>query len=415
MRLAAVTCVTSVILIVLAAQPTYAQETDDPAVSYSSLINIDSLIENHVRFLARKYTLSDDQEAFTEEYLHTRADEFLKHHRDEMFNLVDQLFAVRAGGDMSQQDLVEWGKHALPLYQEAKLLIVEGNAEWREVLTPEQQLIHDQDLDLMYRQFNETEDQLERIVTGQMTVDEFRRGPGKLAGSTPRRKAPSIKPQTPTKSPTAAPAPAGKPGRTVPAEKPADKRPPSRRPSPRRGSAAKPDPGAGSDNEIAERIRERAAQQRRSGGKSRPSRNRPARVDDDYASQWERYVEDFITRYKLDDGQTERARAILKDCQEQANRHMQRAKPRIDQLERQMEKTGSEERAAKLRERLDQQKQRLLQPIGIIFESRLKPSLEKLPTRAQRAAAANSPARNKDRDRKPGRPDNRKPGQRNRK
>lgn len=113
------------------------------------------------------------------------------------------------------------------------------------------------------------------------------------------------------------------------------------------------------------------------------------RQPEKFESLWETYVRRFIQKYQLNDDQTQKAMSILKDCQAQAQSYMTRHKGDFEELDR---------RAAKLKEKgeaessaswsaLKKQKAKLLKPIGDIFERRLKPRLDKLPTRAQRASA----------------------------
>ena len=138
-------------------------------------MNVDLMVNTYSRFLARKYDLNEEQDEFTRQSLAEQANMFMDAHRDEVTDLVDRMFEVRTGGDMDQEELIDWGKRILPIYQEAKKIIVMGNGEWRDILTDDQKAIHDGDLKLMAQSFNSTEDQLRRIVTGEMTVEEFRR------------------------------------------------------------------------------------------------------------------------------------------------------------------------------------------------------------------------------------------------
>jgi hypothetical protein len=106
---------------------------------------------------------------------------------------------------------------------------------------------------------------------------------------------------------------------------------------------------------------------------------------------WERYVRQFIERYRLDREQADRAWAIFRECRRRADEYIQRRRDRFTELISQMlaaRKAGQNEKA----EELASQVQRLCEPIDRIFEESLKPRLEKLPTRAQRAAAEAAPA-----------------------
>lgn len=354
--------------------PAPAQE-DTPKPSYSRLLDIDALIDSHARFLARRYNLSPEQDAFTQAFLRQKANVFLDKHREELYDLVDRLFEVRAGGEMSSQDLIAWGKRALPLYEEAKTLIIDGNNEWRSILTDEQRRTHDQDLREMHESFATTEDQLQRIVSGQMTLEEFRKGPGQQST---RRPMPSQAnaPSSPSPQPQAIPA--GEPVR--PAAPPPTVSTP---PVVKRGDSPGPkvsahQPGVGTVT-TRPTLRQVPGVARSSAG--------PASLD--FESQWEAYVREFIQRYQLDEGQSQRATAILKDCQELARRQIQRRRPELERLDKKLLSLGQSKDGDKLKEltEINQRRTKLLEPINEIFEKQLKPRLERLPTRAQRQAA----------------------------
>ncbi|MFO0839452.1 MAG: hypothetical protein U1D55_13130 [Phycisphaerae bacterium] len=101
---------------------------------------------------------------------------------------------------------------------------------------------------------------------------------------------------------------------------------------------------------------------------------------------WERYTREFIEDYKLDVEQTQRAWRILKDCQKEAKDHLRAKADELDEADRALNALPVDdrrgERGAPARQRL----WTLLEPIDRIFFDRLKPGLDRLPTRAQRAA-----------------------------
>ena len=110
------------------------------------------------------------------------------------------------------------------------------------------------------------------------------------------------------------------------------------------------------------------ARQRKAGSAGRPTgpqsldellaaiRQQPRQVE----SLWEAYVRKFIARYKLNPGQSERALAILKDCQGRGRQYLRKHKADFDRLDGRLQKTrepgpggGAEARraAVHLRER----------------------------------------------------------------
>lgn len=350
-------------------QSATAQSEGQPRQSFSKMLNVDALMDNYIRFLSRKYDLSEEQDAFTQEFVHQRVNVFLDRNRDKLAGLVDQLFEVRTGRDMSPEELTAWGRRVLPIYEQAKITIVGANAEWREILTEEQRLIHDEDVKLMYESFTKTEDQLQRIITGQMTVEEFR---NPTRRQTPRR---MVVERQSGEAPREIVGDSGARSGTVP-------RPTVRKTSPRT---------VVSKGEQAESSQRDRSTRDRSRGKSEAKRV----SEKDQMGKWEAYVRQFIEKYKLNAEQQTQAYKILKSCQQQADRHMRSCRPLIERLDRQMEKLkGSKEKAQQLSD-LTAKRNKLLAKIDDIFENQLKPRLEKLPTRAQREAAAKAPPQKK--------------------
>jgi hypothetical protein len=111
-----------------------------------------------------------------------------------------------------------------------------------------------------------------------------------------------------------------------------------------------------------------------------------------HAGLWEEYVREFMRRYELEEQQREKAGLILLDCQKRAQEIIDRRRNELSETVSKLldaDEAGKAEEVAKLRERL----RHALRPVDVIFEDSLKPRLEKLPTRAQRAAAeAKSPS-----------------------
>lgn len=101
-------------------------------------------------------------------------------------------------------------------------------------------------------------------------------------------------------------------------------------------------------------------------------------------SLWERYVRRRIAAHKLNDDQQRMCWAILRDCQEAAQSHFNRKKSESDAVLRDMDVKGdaaADGRAKELTARLDA----LIEPINRIFETRLKPRVDDVVTKAQRA------------------------------
>jgi hypothetical protein len=377
------------------ASPALAQSDDrESSTGYTAILdNIDLLVDNYARFLARKYDLTEEQDDYTKYLLRERSYEFLDKHEGELRGTIDRLFDVRTGGEMTPEELIEWGQRVKPVYEEAKKLIVDGNDEWREILTPEQKKIHDQDVKLMYQSFETTEDQLGRILTGEMTVEEFRSPKQKRRTSSTKTKPRPSRDEPPLTNDMAnnrpPPPEPGEPRRISPR----DPRDPTRAVREAGGDVVRP-AGERRPTKTAERRREGrepAAEPR--SARTSSARPKPrvtnATSQKGFESQWEKYVREFVAKYKLNDEQTQKANAVLDDCKEQANRYLQGRKGQIELYDRQLEtlKKSKDKNKSKKTAELTTKRKKLMEPIDQIFEKQLKPRLERLPTRAQRRQA----------------------------
>ncbi|MBI5864210.1 MAG: hypothetical protein HZB38_06860 [Planctomycetes bacterium] len=99
---------------------------------------------------------------------------------------------------------------------------------------------------------------------------------------------------------------------------------------------------------------------------------------------WEDDVSEFIRKYQLDAEQADKATAFLHDAQERAAEYLRRNKAEFAALEQLQAQAGDTQSGrAKYNDKL----LTLVRPITEIKERKLMPRLNKLPTRAQRAAA----------------------------
>lgn len=113
-------------------------------------------------------------------------------------------------------------------------------------------------------------------------------------------------------------------------------------------------------------------------------------------SLWEQYTESFIQRFKLGDDQTQKARQILRECQDRANSLIDRRKTQIEEFYQRVEalrRSGStdEETWSTIR----REEKKAIGFLDEIFSDELCPKLDGLPSRAQRESAAASSAPSK--------------------
>lgn len=99
--------------------------------------------------------------------------------------------------------------------------------------------------------------------------------------------------------------------------------------------------------------------------------------------RWEKFVNDFVQAYKLNDGQRSAALSCLSELKQRAIAHRTNRRADIEKLEVQIQAfAGSEEDLAILKKHLTE----LYGPIDDMFKE-LQDRVEKLPTAEQRAAA----------------------------
>lgn len=98
------------------------------------------------------------------------------------------------------------------------------------------------------------------------------------------------------------------------------------------------------------------------------------------ADAWQRYVDEFIAKYKLNDAQQTAANRYLKSAQERRDAHLKRTADQRRKLEAELQKAEGDEEQRRLKNELAKLDTRVEE----IF-SDLKQRLEGLPTRRQRA------------------------------
>ena len=112
---------------------------------------------------------------------------------------------------------------------------------------------------------------------------------------------------------------------------------------------------------------------------------------DDYEklTPWEEYTRDFITKYQFNDEQTQKAWSLCRECQDRARDYLRGKRDVFLKIEDRTSVLGTarSDIARDEIKRLQERRESLMQPVEKIFQSELKPRLERLPTRAQRAAA----------------------------
>ena len=151
-----------------------AAATRSPAQEPLGFWDADVMMENATLGISRRYNLSSEQEEYTRVLLRERTLRFLEVYEDEMRGLLKELFVQQMSGQPpSPEQAKEWGQRAKPLLDESKRAILEGNMEWRDILTDEQVKTHDLDLKLMDANFRMLENRFVRWEQGQFRPGDW--------------------------------------------------------------------------------------------------------------------------------------------------------------------------------------------------------------------------------------------------
>lgn len=128
------------------------------------------MMEEAVLQISRRYNLNKDQEDYTRHLLVNRVTVFLEKYEPEVRELLKESIDLRVGKKAgTPQAYASWAIRAAPLYAEAQKAILEGNQEWRDILTDEQKKTHDSDIAQMKSNFQNVDRLLEGWKEGKGT------------------------------------------------------------------------------------------------------------------------------------------------------------------------------------------------------------------------------------------------------
>lgn len=298
--------------------------------------DIQQMIQRASSEVTKRYNLTPEQTEFTRNLMATRVNGFLDRHEQKIREIFAEIIKYQMAGQAPPADKVQkWTDDITPMFDEAKVQIIEGNKEFREVLTDDQKKIHDIDLKVMEQNFADAQKRLERWQQGGFD-------PAKDMGQPPAKPG-AAKPVTASGQPAAAPVAPAKPSEPMA-------------------------PAAGGPS---------APQASSAGPKSVPLEPTAGATPTDMDS-WEAYVRQFIADYKLDNAQSNQALGILAETKRRASEY--RASRKSDYQKYQTVLASdpqNTEVAAQLKE--------LDKPIGSLF-TELKLRLDQIPTDSQRKA-----------------------------
>lgn len=111
---------------------------------------------------------------------------------------------------------------------------------------------------------------------------------------------------------------------------------------------------------------------------------------EDVLSPWREYVLNFIVKHALNAEQTQKSWQILSQCEIRGRAYLHKQKSELDRLNARLDAARGTKAFPRVREETAECRHKLLLPIGDIFEQDLKPRLDGLLTRSQRARAQTS-------------------------
>jgi len=287
--------------------------------------------------MAEAYGFDEDQLWNTRDTIKGRFPQWMQQNRAELQSLMNQYFEAVLGDDPpAPQEVADWAARATPLFEEFTGLVDDTTEEMRGYLTDQQQVLLDGQRAAFQVGMNYMQQRLATWREGRYDwktewprSDTFR--------EKERQRQQQLERET-------------QQARNVAMGLPADT-----------------DLGPGDGPPGAKATT------------TAPTRPSLGATKD----EWTAYVENFIKRYNLDEAQQNSARKFLRDQQELRDRYLQRHLSDIQALENKQKTAQGDD--AKQQVKADYE--RLNRPIDGYYQ-RLKDRLETLPTRKQRAAAA---------------------------
>jgi len=145
--------------------------------------SIEPIVDRYVKQMARHYNLNPDQEEYSRQLLNLRVKRFLKEYEKDTRSLFAEYYYYQINKEMpSAEAAKDWARRGGPLVAAIRKEIVDGNMEWRRILNEEQKGKHDRDLEIMNRQFQQFDQQMERWSRGEVRPADIGR-----SGSPPPR------------------------------------------------------------------------------------------------------------------------------------------------------------------------------------------------------------------------------------
>jgi hypothetical protein len=321
-------------------------QNPDPSNPFA-MFNVQQMIDRASGQIVKRYTLTPEQEDFTRKLMTTQVNAFLDKHEQEIRQIFAEAIKYQVSGNPPPPEKVkEWTAQITPMFDEAKTQILDGNRQFREILSDDQKKIHDIDLRVMEQNFKDADKRLTRWREGGYD-------PSMDFGPAPKQ--PNTAPQTGT----------AQPPQPVPSE-----------PTPIPPPPATPAPASAPATAAPSRV----------NGPTASSSN------DRLIDLWEMYVSKFIDNYKLDSIQSNQALQILAGTKKQASEYLTSHKADYEKLQSQMAGAAGDQKSLA---EINRQMAELNKPVQVDMFNTMKQRLDQIPTDAQRKALEESQPRRK--------------------
>ncbi len=309
------------------------------------LLIIDRITED----MGKRYGFDEDQLDRTRQIIREQVPEWVDRNKAELKTLSNQwMDAMLSGAPPSTEYVAGWATRAQPLMQEFGGLMEKSTGKMREFMTEDQQILLDGEMAAFRVGMNFVTQKMNAWGEGNFNPDTDWPG-GKAHIETEKKTAEEIE-------------------REMENEK-----------NKAMGADA---PVATADAANAPEATEPTTGRPRPQPPAAPGKPTGPKVITD---EWERYTEDFITRYQLDSEQSTKARQQLKVAQENRDEYMRGRGKELPGAEKELAAAVKDEDKTAAKARVD----RLKKPVETYF-TQLKERLDKLPTRQQRAKATKS-------------------------
>lgn len=322
-------------------QPPPGQQQVPSAGFWPTQKMMERIIDRMTEELGKTYSFDDDQLDRTRGLFKARFPTWMNENRGEIMDLTNQYFETLLGGQAPDAiEVAAWAQRTLPLLNGFVDQVEGVTGEMRTYLTDDQQTMLD--------------GHMAAFRVGMSYIGQ-RVGTWSQGGFDPNTEWPD--------SPGFNDAEHQRSTEMMEAQQRAEREaqglPPEEPPAPRSKVGA----GAGG----AAKTTQPAATTKPASGKD----------------EWAQYTEDFIRRYELNEDQKALAHKALKLRQEERDKYLRNVSAELDELNHKIKEAATpDEKAAS-----EASRARMTRPLDRMFAT-LKDQLDRIPTRAQRVAAA---------------------------